>query len=121
HEETYLRFDLQQASVEVRALYHYTNADWAFTPAPRDGGPGWHVPSDVTSSHSAQLTALLDSLDRDVPPPAGTAEVRPTIEFLSSLSRSAAESRAIRRGEIRPGDPFYDHVAGTLASGTAVP
>ena len=121
HEETYLRFDLQRASVEVRALYHYTNAHWTFTAAPDADGARWQVPADEASSHGAQLRALLDSMDRDTPPPAGTDDVRPTFEFLSSLYRSAAEGRAIRRGEIQPGDPFYDHVAGTLASGSAVP
>ncbi|HXM56516.1 MAG TPA: Gfo/Idh/MocA family oxidoreductase [Candidatus Dormibacteraeota bacterium] len=121
HEETYLRFDLQRASVEVRALYHYTNAHWTFTPAPDAGAAPWQVPADEASSHRAQLAALLDSMDHDAAPPAGTAGVRPTFEFLSSLYRSAAEGRAIRRGEIQPGDPFYDHVAGTLASESAVP
>jgi predicted dehydrogenase len=120
HEETYVRLDLQGASVEVRALYHYTNAHWTFTPAPGANGPGWRVPADESSSHTAQLGALLDSMDRDAPPPAGTADVRLTFEFLSSLYKSAAEGRAVRRGEIGPDDPFYAHVAGTLASGTAV-
>ena len=119
-EETWLRLDLQRATVEVRALYHYANAHWTFTPAPGAEAPAWRVPADEGSSHTAQLAALLDAMDRDVPPPAGTADVRPTFEFLSSLYRSAAEGRVVRRGEIVPGDPFYEHVAGTLASGTAV-
>jgi predicted dehydrogenase len=114
HEETYLRFDFQRASVEVRALYHYTNSHWTFTPAP-GAGVAWRVPTDVASSHGAQLRAMLDSMDRGAPPPAGTAEVRPTFEFLSSLYRSAAAGRPVRRGEIEPGDPFYAHVGGTLA------
>jgi len=121
HEETFVRLDFQRATVEVRALYHYTNAHWTFTPAPGPGAPAWQVPADVSSSHAAQLAALLDSMDRDTPPAAGTADVRSTFEFLSSLYRSAVEGRSVRRGEIAPGDPFYRHVAGTLATGTAVP
>ncbi len=120
HEVTYLRLDFQRATVEVRALYHYTNAHWTITPAPGGDPPAWEVPTDEASSHTAQLRGLLDSMDRDVPPVAGTADVRPTFEFLSSLYRSAAEGRTVRRGEIQPGDPFHAHVAGTLAQRSAL-
>jgi predicted dehydrogenase len=122
HEETYLRLDLQRASVEVRALYHYTNAHWTFTPAPGTERDVWKIPTDEGSSHAAQLAALLDAMDRGQPPPAGIADVRPTFEFLSALYRSAARREVVRRGDIAPGDPFYAHVAGTLAGagGTAV-
>ena len=120
HEETYLRLDFQRASVEVRALYHYTNGHWTFTRAP-GAEVEWRVPTDVSSSHGAQLRALLDSMDRGVPPPAGTGEVRPTFEFLSSLYRSSATGRLVRRGEIEPGDPFYDQIGGTLAGLKTIP
>ena len=30
-EQTYLRFDFQQASVELTALYSYTNKHWCFS------------------------------------------------------------------------------------------
>jgi predicted dehydrogenase len=114
HEETYVRLDFQRASVEVRALYHYTNSHWTVTPAP-GADVAWQVPTDEASSHGAQLRTLLESMDRGVAPPAGTAEVRPTFEFLSSLYRSAANGRPVCRGDIVPGDPFYAHVGGTLA------
>ena len=116
-EETYLRLDFQRATVEVRALYYYTNAHWTFTPAAGAGAAAdaWRIPVDEGSSHGAQLRGLLDSMDAGAPPAAGTAGVRPTFEFLSSLYRSAAEGRPVRRGDIAPGDPFYAHVAGTLA------
>jgi hypothetical protein len=109
-----LRLDFQRATVEVRTLYSYGNRHWTFTPAP-GADVAWEVPTDEASSHSAQLATLLDSMDRGVAPPAGTAGVRPTFEFLSSLYRSAADGRVVRRGEIGPGDPFYAHVAGTFA------
>jgi predicted dehydrogenase len=118
-EESYLRLDFQRATVEVRTLYSYGNRHWTFTPAP-GAAVTWEVPTDVASSHAAQLTALLDSMDGDTSPPASTAAVRPTFDFLSSLYRSAAGGRTVRRGEIAPGDPFYDHVAGTFAMGSAV-
>ena len=115
HEETFVRLDFQRATAEVRALYYYTNGHWTFTPAPGANGDAWQIPADESSSHGAQLRSLLVSMERGVPPPAGTADVRSTFEFLSSLYRSAAEGRPVHRGEIVPGDPFYAHVAGTLA------
>lgn len=121
HEETYVRLDFQHATIEVRALYHYTNSHWTFTPAPGASADVWRIPADEASSHAAQLRRLLESMDRDAPPPAGTAEVRPTFEFLSSLYRSAAGGGGVvRRGEIAPDDPFYSHVAGTLARRSAL-
>jgi predicted dehydrogenase len=115
-EESYLRLDFQRATVEVRTLYSYSNRDWTFTPAPGASDAVWRVPADEASSHAAQLTSLLDSMDRDAAPPAGTADVRPTFDFLSSLYRSAADGRPVSRGDIVPGDPFYAHVAGTFAA-----
>ena len=48
-------------------------------------------------------------------PPASAAEHRPTIELITSLYKAAATGRRVQNGSIRPGDPFYEHVAGTLA------
>jgi predicted dehydrogenase len=118
-QETYVRLDFQHATVEVRSLYRYTNVHWTFTPAPR-ADVVWQVPTDEEGSHGAQLRTFLDAMDLDAAPPAGTADVRPTFEFLSSLYRSSVEGRVVRRGEIQPGDPSYEHLAGTLASHTAV-
>lgn len=119
-QETYVRLDFQRATVEVRTLYRYTNVHWTVTPAPGAGDAVWPPPTDEEGSHGAQLGTFLDAMDRDEPPPAGTADVRPTFEFLSSLYRSAVEGRVVRRGEIRPGDPSYDHLAGTLAAPSRV-
>ena len=120
-QETYLRFDFQKCTVEVRALYSYANDDWCYTPLTgaevEAEQAGWaRIEGDARSSHLAQLTALLDSFDRGEQPPASAGDVRGTFEFLSALYRSAATGEAVRRGAIGPGDPFYAHVAGTLAA-----
>jgi len=122
HQETYLRFDFQRASVEVRSLYSYANQDWQCTPAAgfeavRDA---WEeIPADPPASHEAQFRAFLESLERSEAPPASASEVRPTLEFISSLYKSGAKGAPVPRGSITPGDPFYRHVAGTLAEAAA--
>ena len=118
HQETRLRFDFQRATFEVACLYAYTNKDWHCTPAPDadDVLPAWTaIPSDVPGVHAAQLADVLDALETGRRPPASTAEHRPTIELMSALYKSAATRTGVERGSIRPGDAFYEHVAGTLA------
>jgi predicted dehydrogenase len=116
-QETYLRLDFQRATVELKALYSYTNADWRYTLL--DGGIGdatpaslAQIPTERTASHAAQLGDLLDSMERGERPAADTADVRTTIEFITCLYKSAATAGPIRRGSIGPGDPYYQHVAG---------
>jgi len=117
HEETRLRFDFQRATFEVACLYAYSNRDWQCTPAPdaEDVLPAWNaIPSDVPGVHSAQLADVLGALEAGRRPPASAVEHRPTIELISALYKSAATRTSVQRGSIRPGDPFYEHVAGTL-------
>jgi predicted dehydrogenase len=118
HEETRLRFDFQRATFEVACLYAYSNQDWLCTPAPgaEDVLKAWSsIPSDVPGVHLAQLMDLLDALEAGRRPPASAPEHRPTIELISALYKSAATRTTVQRGAIRPGDPFYERVGGTLA------
>ncbi len=123
-QHTYLRFDLQKATVEVSGLYGYSNKDWRYSvPDDADGSAlsRWQdIPADVPSSHTAQLAALLDTMYRDEPPPVGTPEVRRTIEFITCLYKAAAAGQTVRRGSIGPDDPFYRHVAGHTPQGSPV-
>ena len=121
-QETYLRFDFQRATVELRGLYGYANKDWRYSLP--DGVSDeaalarWReVPHDEPAGHAAQLRALLDSMDRHERPLASTTDVRPTLEFITCLYKSAATGRTMRRGSISPDDPFYHHVAGRAAQG----
>lgn len=71
----------------------------------------WQPGTMERSTHQThQIAALLDDFERGARP-----EARQTIEFLSALYRSAATRQPVARGSIRKGDPFYEHVAGTLA------
>jgi predicted dehydrogenase len=116
-EETYLRFDFQKASVELTALYSYTNANWRFTqPSSMQNASVaalWQESAgDRPASHATQLACLLDSLDRHVRPLSGPPDVRPTFDLISGIYKSARTGLAVRRGSIVEGDPFYYHVSG---------
>lgn len=118
-QETYLRFDFQRATVELTGLYGYSNKNWRYSAL--EGGQEktdlakWQeIPRDTPASHAAQLASLLDSMDRRERPLASTIDVRPTLELISALYKSAATGSLVRRDSIGPGDPFYQHVAGHL-------
>jgi predicted dehydrogenase len=114
-QESYLRLDFQRATVEVSALYRYTNSNWRFSLP--DGSPDeadlarWQaIETDVMGSHKVQLAELLDSMDRGERPFVSGEEARRIIEFITSLYKSAVTGRPVQRGEIQPGDPFYERM-----------
>lgn len=116
-QESYLRLDYQRATAEVRTLYRYANADWRFTPLPGDAGEAlaaaWAaIACDRIGSHTAQLTQLLASMERNERPLVSGAEARRIIEFIASLYKSAFTRQPVRRGSIAPGDPFYASMNG---------
>ena len=113
-QETRLRLDFQRATVEVVGLYGYGNADWTLTAldGQEDALAGWPPADDIPSGHAAQLADVLDALDAGRRPPAHAAEVRPTLELLTALYKSARTEAPVLRGSIVPGDPFYEHVSG---------
>ena len=116
-EESYMRFDFQKATVELTHLYSYTNANWRYS-IPKDAPyeaelAQWQaIPTDVGSTHGAQLAALLDSRARNERPPVSGPDVRGTIEFLASLYKAAMTGQPVRRGSITPDDPFYHRMNG---------
>lgn len=122
-EETYLRFDFQKASVELTTLYGYTNKHWRFSQPQSTQDPSvlarWQeLSQDRPASHTTQLAHLVDSLDQRAQPLASTLDVRPTLEFITGIYKSAATGRTIQRGSIVEGDPFYYHVAGQMSQGS---
>jgi predicted dehydrogenase len=117
-EESYLRFDFSEASVEVRHLYGYGDADWTFTPAAHAtddaqlaaawnaGGP------EVRSSHDAQLPHLIDAWEQRRRPPLSGTEGRATLELATAIYRAAATGLPVRREDLGPHDPFYHRLDG---------
>jgi predicted dehydrogenase len=113
-EESYLRFDFADATVELRHLYGYRDADWSYTAAPHADGAAWSAesPEDVESSHAAQLAVLLDDYGRGVRPDTSGPGCRPILELITGLYRSALTGTPVNRGELGPDDPFYHHLHG---------
>jgi predicted dehydrogenase len=116
-EESYVRVDLSEATVELTHLYGYENANWEYTPAPhvrdQDRIASWtQVPDDTRSSHTAQLPYMLDAMERGERPPLSGRQGRETLELVTALYRSAFTGLPVRRGDIGPDDPFYHHMHG---------
>jgi predicted dehydrogenase len=114
-EESYLRFDFTDATVEVSHLYGYGNANWRWTA--RKGvdeqvSAGWLPTTDVSSSHMVQLTDFVGSLDRGERPAVSGADGRRSLELITGLYRSAITGRPVLRSDLVPGNPFYDHLDG---------
>nr|WP_188188203.1 Gfo/Idh/MocA family oxidoreductase [Nonomuraea sp. SYSU D8015] len=117
-EESYLRFDFADATVELRHLYGYRNEHWSST------SPLWDPPEDLPSSHATQLGLLLDAYERGERPPASGADGRRAMEFVTGLYASALTGRPVRRAEITPENPFYHRLNGgieTFFDDTATP
>lgn len=118
-QETYLRLDFQQVTVELRHLYGYTNADWCYTLPEGSVDSGqlarWQaIPDDAPSTQSSQLIPFLDAMTRGERPPVSGEDVRRTMEFLTALYKSALTRQPVARGSIVPGDPFYHAMNGDL-------
>jgi predicted dehydrogenase len=119
-QETHIRLDFQKATIEGKFLYAYGNGDWKMTQIREAEDERlkqrWELmPPEVPTTHGTQLAAMLDAFERGERPPVSGAEARRTIEFISSLYKSAATGCGVKRGSIAMGDPFYEHVAGTFA------
>lgn len=118
-QESYLRFDLTEATVELRHLYGYTDADWVYTPAPHvpaETAAAWpRTGREIPSSHQAQLTALLNCLERGERPPTSGAGGRQALELVTALYKSAFTGRPVTRAELGPDDPFHHRLHGGVA------
>src|SRR5579875_3812242 len=116
----YGKRELTLTEVELTGLYSYSNKNWRYSMLEDEKDitelAKWQdIPHDVSASHTAQLRFLLDSMDRHERPPASTVDVRPTLELITALYKSAATGSLVRKGSIGQDDPFYRHVAGRLS------
>ncbi len=111
-ETSYLRFDFQDATVEVEHLYGYDNSSWTWTPAPHraedsEAVASWRPQEDVPSSHRQQLAELLDSMERGERPRASGHDGRRSLEFIAALYQSAETGQAVRREDLVRDGIYY--------------
>ncbi|MBI4024755.1 MAG: Gfo/Idh/MocA family oxidoreductase [Verrucomicrobia bacterium] len=119
-QESYLRFDFQRSTVELRSLYGYANKDWQYSiPKKSDDAEmleQWKaIPAEVPSSHGSQVACLLDCMERHERPLVSGPEARKTIEFLTALYKSAVTGQIVTQGSVSKGDPFYQKIHGSAA------
>jgi predicted dehydrogenase len=118
-EESYLRIDTVDATIEVSHLYGYSNDDWLYTPAPhvtdRERVARWSSPpADEPSSHRQQLIAVLDSMDRGERPATSGADGRRALELVTAIYQSVFTRSIVRRESLTPGSPFYSSLNGDV-------
>ncbi|MCU0513184.1 MAG: Gfo/Idh/MocA family oxidoreductase [Anaerolineae bacterium] len=111
-QETHLRLDCQQATLEVKALYRYDTSDWAFTLPGDVPITGWRIPQDQPGTLTAQVAALLDSLEAGQPPLVSGWEARRVLEFITGLYQAARTGSVVRRADLTPDNPFYHSLTG---------
>lgn len=119
-QESTIRIDFQRLTVELSALYRYTNANWRFTlPDNVNDEPllaQWQqIPTDVKGTHGVQLSQILSSLAQRQRPFVSGAEARRPLEFVASLYKSAFTGQPVARGSILADDPFYHAMDGQPA------
>jgi predicted dehydrogenase len=113
-QETDLRLDFQKATVELTGLYGYRNESWRYSvPGEGEVPERWReLPEERPSSHASQLERMLESMERGERPQVSGPDVRPTIEFLTCLYKSAITGEPVRRGSVDRDDPFYHRIYG---------
>lgn len=113
-QESRLRLDYRDATVELVHLYTYGNLDWRVTAEPSLLALWQARGTDPVSQHTALLAAVLDARERDEAPPCSGPEGRAALELVTACYASALTGRVVRRGELAPSSPFYHRLDGQL-------
>jgi len=118
-QETALRLDFQNATVELRCLYSYVDDDWTYTALPTAGGSeqaaAWTTVTRIPVSREAlQLAGVLDAMDGRTDALVSMADIRPTFDLLTSIYKAASTGQTVQRGSIVREDPYYRHFAASV-------
>lgn len=115
-EESRIRIDFENATVELLHLYGYGDEDWQITPAPgceEEVMAAWKAgPSGHNSGHHAQIVQVLDALRSGVAPPVTAAESLRTLRLVAGVYASSFEGRPLTPDELGPASPFHDRMSG---------
>jgi predicted dehydrogenase len=118
-EESYLRFDFERATVELRHRYGYRDADWQITPAPGHEAAvtaAWAAGEQgVPSGHRAQYAAVLHSLRDRAAPPVTSSDALRTMRLVAGVYASAFGGGPVRPADLGPDSPFYERMNGSGA------
>lgn len=111
-QDSYLRLDFEQVTLEMQSLYHYTNENWKIsTNATLKNDhilEKWNnLNENFMGSHAQQLSSILDAMESNTAPSVQGHDARRIIEFLTGLYKSAFTGEIVHRGTITPDDPFY--------------
>lgn len=119
-QESYIRMDFAEATVELKHLYAYENKDWRY--AVFEGSSRteqletWQrLPEDFPSLHAGQVSHILDCMAKNERPLTSGYGARMTLEFIASMYKSALTGQNVQRGSIVAGDPFYDAMNGGMS------
>lgn len=116
-QESYLRFDFQQATVELKDDHAVPNTEWQIsTLISVNNTVSKHetrtIPEEVNNRHTMQIVHTLDKLEQNQNPLVTGEQGRNIIEFLTALYKSAVTGQIVNRNSIMADDPFYYHVYG---------
>ena len=119
-QESYIRMDFQHATVELKHLYAYQNNHWTYSsyennPEQSNLALWRQLPEDVPSLHAGQVRHVLDCLENNTRPLTSGEGARMTLEFVTSLYKSALTGSRVARGSIVAGDAFYERMNGGLS------
>lgn len=119
-ERTTLTVHAERASVHLDTLYLPELDQWSVTEHAQDGQmremTSWaDEPPAPPQAHQTQLESLVLAHQEGRRPELTAAESRSMIEFLTSLYKSSATRASVRRGDITPGDPFYEALSGDVS------
>lgn len=111
-QESYIRMDFQESTVELRHLYAYEKKDWAYSvfegSSHTETLKDWsHLPAEARSIFGEQVKQHLECFAKYERPLTSGEGARMTLEFLASMYKSALTGQTVTRGSIEAGDPFY--------------
>jgi|SRR5690625_1117405 len=115
-QKTMVQIVADEATINLDTLYLPLLEEWSIRITSEDNKPTlvseWAEPEAKmhVNAHRAQLAQLFTSRAKAEKPELTAAQVRPTLEFLTALYKSAYKSQTVWRGEIASGDIFYDAI-----------